>query len=140
MEKVSGCNHMSCFVCSYEWCWLCGATYSDLHFSPLNPFGCAGLQDQNHARWGGCKIFLWRFMIALGFLIGIPVLLPIAMIVCGPATIFYTYRNAPRIVYGGCGRKVLYFILFIIVGLIMNPFFWIYFSGLGIMKGISLLK
>lgn len=36
---------MTCEICTYEWCWLCGGTYHDGHFEPLNPFGCPGLMD-----------------------------------------------------------------------------------------------
>ena len=24
-EKVSGCPHMSCIICNYTWCWVCGS-------------------------------------------------------------------------------------------------------------------
>ena len=53
IEKESGCNHMICISCSYEWCWLCRAQYSDMHFSPLNPLGCPGMQGEAHTkeRW-----------------------------------------------------------------------------------------
>jgi hypothetical protein len=33
VEKVEGCNHMTCSKCRYEWCWLCGARYHPNHFS-----------------------------------------------------------------------------------------------------------
>mmetsp|Transcript_29140 Transcript_29140/g.21678 ORF Transcript_29140/g.21678 Transcript_29140/m.21678 type:complete len:109 (-) Transcript_29140:373-699(-) len=42
VEKVSGCNHMTCYFCGYQWCWLCGSTYTSGHFSKLNAFGCPG--------------------------------------------------------------------------------------------------
>ena len=42
VEKIDGCNHMTCYLCNYEWCWLCRGTYDELHFAPFNPLGCPG--------------------------------------------------------------------------------------------------
>lgn len=28
VEKIEGCNHMTCYICKFQWCWLCGGTYS----------------------------------------------------------------------------------------------------------------
>ena len=31
-EKISGCPHMNCMVCNYEWCWNCGSKWkSPIH-------------------------------------------------------------------------------------------------------------
>lgn len=40
VEKVEGCNHMTCYLCGFQWCWICGGTYNEFHFNPLNPLGC----------------------------------------------------------------------------------------------------
>ena len=42
IEKNEGCNHMTCVVCKYEFCWNClGYAGSDAdHFSNLNPDNC----------------------------------------------------------------------------------------------------
>ena len=32
IEKDMGCNHMTCYYCSFEFCWICGATYTKDHF------------------------------------------------------------------------------------------------------------
>ena len=63
VEKIAGCNHMTCSICRYEWCWLCGSAYSTAHFSALNPFGCPGLQDRPRDDWGKCKILLLRLAL-----------------------------------------------------------------------------
>jgi len=42
LEKIAGCNHMTCRQCGYSWCWLCGKKYTDFHYSPINVFGCPG--------------------------------------------------------------------------------------------------
>jgi len=40
-EKNAGCNHMTCRGCQYQWCWVCSAKYTKIHYR----FGfCDGLQ------------------------------------------------------------------------------------------------
>ena len=80
IEKEDGCNHMQCPGCSYQWCWLCRGRYTDMHYSPLNPFGCPGLQSAEHTldRWPWYKRWLLRlcvlFLFPLVLLFGVPVL------------------------------------------------------------------
>jgi len=31
VSKVEGCLHITCPVCDYEWCWLCGREHSEKH-------------------------------------------------------------------------------------------------------------
>ena len=31
-EKISGCNHITCYKCNYQWCWLCNEQYTYDHF------------------------------------------------------------------------------------------------------------
>jgi len=44
VTRVEGCTHITCSICDYEWCWVCGREYSELHetkclktWSPLPP-------------------------------------------------------------------------------------------------------
>ena len=40
-EKNSGCNHITCSKCGYQWCWLCNEPYTQNHF---NSGKCKGFQ------------------------------------------------------------------------------------------------
>ena len=46
IEKTSGCNHMTCYFCKYEFCWACGesASSGDNHWTN----GCGvGMMDSS---------------------------------------------------------------------------------------------
>ena len=40
-EKNGGCNHITCKICQYQWCWLCNKKYKIGHFDSGK---CRGLQ------------------------------------------------------------------------------------------------
>ncbi|CAG9333288.1 unnamed protein product [Blepharisma stoltei] len=78
IEKVDGCNHMTCAVCGYQWCWLCRGAYKRNHFSRLNPFGCPNLQAGTNTRqnWPLWKIYRRRAGMCM-FWIGLILLFPL---------------------------------------------------------------
>ena len=43
VEKDEGCQHMTCAVCHYQWCWVCGGKYTHNHYKPFNLWGCIGM-------------------------------------------------------------------------------------------------
>lgn len=71
--KNEGCNHMTCFNCKYEFCWLCRSKYSQYHFKEWNVFGCPGsqfiLEDESSWRPPHYCIPLFRLFYVIGILI-----------------------------------------------------------------------
>ena len=79
VEKASGCNHMTCYLCNFQWCWICGATYYDGHYNPLNPLGCGNQQ------FGEKRVWYKQMLINLGWLIFAIIALPLLVIFLLPA-------------------------------------------------------
>ena len=48
--KNDGCNHMTCYYCKYNWCWVCNGEGSSGHWSPINPYGCGAGQFEKEPR------------------------------------------------------------------------------------------
>jgi len=41
IKKISGCNHLTCAICKYQFCWVCMNPYDPFHYE-IGP--CRGLQ------------------------------------------------------------------------------------------------
>lgn len=33
IQKNGGCNHITCIICTYEWCWMCKEKWKNGHVS-----------------------------------------------------------------------------------------------------------
>ena len=70
IKKDSGCNHMICPICKYEFCWLCLKVSLPNHYS-VGP--CAGLQyiDENQFsyRYGYIIRIIQNFLLSVFVLI-----------------------------------------------------------------------
>jgi hypothetical protein len=90
-EKNGGCNHMTCYRCGIDWCWLCGRRMGENHFEPWNIFGCPGVQMMEG--WNGEGLWVFRLLyvplmimaMALGIAFGIPVAIVSAPFIWGCA-------------------------------------------------------
>jgi len=69
IEKISGCNHMTCSNCKFEFCWLCGGRYSSSHFDVFNVLGCPGMQSGNK-QFGVVRRIGMRALIGTGLVVG----------------------------------------------------------------------
>ena len=61
IEKNKGCNHMTCGLCKYEFCWACGAsaTNAENHFGAFR--GCGiGMMEENIKPGDHLKIKKWK--------------------------------------------------------------------------------
>ena len=68
--KISGCNHMTCYRCNSDWCWICRRVTKDYHghFSPGSIFGCAMMMEIPQS------VILWTILLLIQ-LIGTPFIL-----------------------------------------------------------------
>ena len=124
VEKTEGCNHMTCFVCHFEFCWLCRGAYTSIHFFPLNPLGCPGLQSVKAKihRWNCLKIFMIRFACLILCLI----LLPFAALLYLPVLFFIMIlesRFYRRTIRNNCCLKVTFICLLVIICIVLEPVF-----------------
>ena len=81
IEKSGGCNHMTCYRCQQDFCWLCGKAIArgqvGWHFNPANVSGCGGLLHHRHRglRHHRCALFPMYARRALNVVLAGPQLL-----------------------------------------------------------------
>jgi E3 ubiquitin-protein ligase RNF19A len=67
------CNHMTCFVCGVDFCWLCMREITDLHY--LSPSGCTFWGKKP---WSRRKRIIWQMGTLLAAPFGIALLAAVA--------------------------------------------------------------
>jgi len=79
IQKVSGCNHMTCSSCSFQFCWICNGRYTSNHYDIYNPFGCPGMQFKPEDKIGVVRRIATKALIGTGIFIGGVVALGLAV-------------------------------------------------------------
>jgi hypothetical protein len=70
-EKVSGCMHMTCAICQYEWCWTCGLPYKSIvHYTQAGGMCCELIGQISFSKLHYC----WKLLITLAVVIFFPLL------------------------------------------------------------------
>jgi hypothetical protein len=70
IEKSEGCNHMSCSICTFQFCWLCNKKFTRFHFSHYNfLFGCPGMQNSSPSEAFKLKLKYYSLLFAFIFLL-----------------------------------------------------------------------
>lgn len=114
VEKLMGCDHMTCTKCSYEWCWLCGSKYILGHYDACE---VVKLTKKNPSLDYTLKLLFAPFLLPLACII--------AFCVCiqrvnrgslGGARVSYFVRK---------NKKASYF-LAVLFGIIFTPLFFVF--------------
>ncbi|CAD8204881.1 unnamed protein product [Paramecium pentaurelia] len=127
IEKKGGCNHMTCYKCQYEFCWICRGKYSSTHYGVFNIFGCAipGGQVsnikplQNPMLIRVLMIIPKLLLTIIGLLIFLPLFL-IYLILSAPYKILKRISNFRMGNYRKCAQFG-FFQLLLFSGIILSP-------------------
>lgn len=122
VEKESGCNHMTCSVCYYQWCWICRRKYKESHYDIFNIFGCPGLRDGANTAlsWGWQKRFVRKLCIFIILLLMIP-FSKIHLVILFWFASLMTYQIYDKLRYSRNGWKYCIYICGFIGGILLTP-------------------
>ena len=124
IQKNGGCNHMTCYKCNYQFCWICMRKYTNNHYdtSSINGllFGCPGGQFSRVAENNDIQCCGYFQCWCLSQF-------------CYQGCLFHIMNTISRLTdyrfYISFGQILLYFMLFLItlpITLIFTiiPYFW----------------
>jgi len=67
VARVEGCTHITCPICDYEWCWLCGNEFTVQHASKCqrkwNPVPPSSVLKQNNSLSNPAKEMIIRIIL-----------------------------------------------------------------------------
>jgi uncharacterized protein YacL len=134
VEKNEGCNHMTCIICKYEFCWFClgYAGHDANHWSPVSPYYCGASQFGNvNSQWQILN-YLKIFLFWLAGVLLIPALYVLYFVLGGLIA-------GAAVLYDKCGRSyimgafgtVIGLVLGVLCGALLSPFaLFIYLLGI----------
>ena len=116
---------MTCYLCNFQWCWICGGTYYRDHYNPLNPFGCGNQQFSEKRVWYK-QIFInlgWLLLalILLPLLIVFAVPVGLASLVCSDRLYYNLWSESPFLKLVGLVAAIAAFCLGLALDVIVVP-------------------
>ncbi len=100
IEKSEGCDHMTCFICKYQFCWLCLRKYTTHHFAEWNCCGCPDLL-QNRTIFKTCLRAMSTFFKALSkFIVDFLKYFGIFLLIILVAVIFIGFSLIGAVLFG----------------------------------------
>jgi len=77
---------MTCAICSYEWCWVCGLSYHSMfHYGQAGGLVCEMIGGVFFAKKSAC----WKITMFLLIFIGMPFIVIFFFVILGLALVFY---------------------------------------------------
>ncbi|CAK91047.1 unnamed protein product (macronuclear) [Paramecium tetraurelia] len=130
IEKKGGCNHMKCYKCKYEFCWICRGKYSSIHYGVFNIFGCAfpggqlsTIQPLTNPMLIKIMMIIPKLLLTLLLISGLFILLPfylLYLVISAPYRIVKRKSNFRMSKHRKFTQFGL-FLLFLQIGIMLSP-------------------